>query len=166
MERIPSGGSAHPSEQRHGEEPCEPSEPSATILIIEDDPDVVAATQLLLERRGYRVITAADAQEGTRKLEEERPRLILLDVMLPTGTEGFHFVWSLRNHTDPSLRKTPVIITSVIHRTTDLRLYPEVSDPEYAPGEFLPVQSFVDKPVVVSELVRVVEDVLSDQRYR
>jgi CheY-like chemotaxis protein len=146
--------------------PGTPSESSARILIIEDDPDVVAATRSLLERRGYRVTAATDAPEGRRRVEEDRPHLILLDVMLPRGTEGFHFVWSLRNHPDPVLRETPVVVMSAIHRTTDLRLYPEIADQEYAPGEFLPVQAFLDKPFVVSELVRVVERVLAGQRHR
>lgn len=135
----------------------------ASILIVEDDPDLVAAARLLLERRGYRVSSAGDALEAKRKVESERPRLILLDIMLPNGTEGFHFVWYLRDHPDPRLRATPIVVVSAIHRTVDLRLFPEEPDGEYAPGEFLPVQAFLDKPVVPSELVREVERALSGQ---
>lgn len=133
----------------------------ATVLIIDDDPDIVRPTQLALAKRGYRVVTAASAPEGQRKLAEERPDLVLLDIMMPTGTEGFHFVWSVRNHPDPVLRETPIVVVSAIHRTTDLRLYPDQSDQEYAPGEFLPVQAFLDKPVDLGELAHVVEGVLA-----
>ncbi len=130
------------------------------ILVIDDDPDMVEVMRVVLESRGYRVSSAASAPEGMARAEQERPDLILLDVMMPTGTEGFHFVWSLRNHRDPSLRNVPIIVVSALHRTTDLRFYPQAADTTYAPGEFLPVQDFVDKPIDPTDLVRRVERVL------
>lgn len=135
-------------------------QPPAAILVVDDDPDFALATRLALERRGYRVSTAANPEEARRKVEEERPDLILLDIMMPTGTEGFHFVWALRHHPDAALRETPIVVMSAIHRTTDLRLYPEEADQEYGPGEFLPVQAFLDKPVDLRELAHVIEAVL------
>lgn len=137
-----------------------------TILIVDDDPDVVTAARLVLEAQGYSVVSAGSAQEGKRQLEEVRPALVLLDVMMPTGTEGFHFVWDIRNHPDPALRETPILVVSAIHRTTELRLYPEASDQEYGPGEFLPVQGFLDKPVEPDELVHRIEEVLAGARQR
>ena len=161
-----SGGveQGRPAPRRRDGGPHDQGSASAKILIVEDDPDVVAVTQMLLERRGYRIVTAPSAPEGKRKVEGERPDLILLDIMLPLGTEGFDLVWSLRKHPDPVLRDTPIVVMSAIHRTTELRLYPEEADPEYAPGEFLPVQAFLDKPVIFDELARVVESVLAGRR--
>jgi len=157
-------GPDRPAPRRRGGRPRSPESPPAKILIVEDDPDIVAVTRMLLERRGYRIVTAADAPEGKRRVEGERPDLILLDIMLPLGTEGFHFVWDLRKHPDPVLRDTPIVVMSAIHRTTELRLYPDEADPEYAPGEFLPVQAFLDKPVIFDELAHVVESVLAGRR--
>jgi len=138
----------------------------AKILIADDDPDYVLSMRLILERRGYTVVTAGNPQEARSRLETERPDLILLDIMMPTGTEGFHFVWDLRNHPDPALRDTPIVVVSAIHRTTELRLYPAEADQEYAPGEFLPVQGFLDKPVDPGRLVQVVETVLAARSER
>lgn len=131
------------------------------ILLIDDDQDLVETTRLVLESRGYRVVSASSAEEGLKTVALEKPDLILLDVMLPAGTEGFHFAWNLRQNQDPTLREIPIIVVSAIHATTGLRLYPEVSDPLYEPGEFLPVQGFLDKPVQPQVLLREVEKALA-----
>ncbi len=134
------------------------------VLILDNDPDMVSGTRLALEKRGYSVITALSALEGQGMVEAERPDLILLEIMIPAGTEGFHFVWRLRKHSDPVLRNTPVVVVSAIHRTTELRLYPELADRDYAPGEFLPVEAFLDKPVDLPLLAHTVERVLTSFR--
>jgi len=131
------------------------------VLIIDDDPDMVSGTRLALEKRGHRVVAASSTLEGHSKVEEERPDPILLEIMIPSGTEGFHFVWRLRRHSDSLLREMPIVVVSAIHRTTELRLYPEETDRDYAPGEFLPVQAFLDKPVDLLALARTVERVLA-----
>jgi len=123
------------------------------ILIVEDDADTADSVQLVLEKEGYRAITAPTAQEGLEKVRGSRPDLVLLDVMMPAGTEGFQFVWSLRQDEDPALRDTPIIVLTAIHQTTPLRLYPDQSDGTYSPNEFLPVQGFLDKPVAFDKLL-------------
>ena len=139
---------------------------SAKILVVDDDPDVVEATQLVLEAKGYQVVTAASAEEGLAQAAAERPDLILLDVMMPEGTEGFHFVWTLRRDEDPQLRDTPIIILSGIHDRTKLRFYPDQSDGTYGPYEYLPVQEFLDKPVAPAELVEAVNSLVARGRER
>ncbi len=81
------------------------------------------------------------------RAERDKPDLILLDVMMPSGTEGFHFVWDLRKDSDEALRDTPILIMSAIHQTTKDRFYPDQSDKDYQPYEYLPVQGFLDKPL-------------------
>lgn len=131
-----------------------------TILIVEDDADTLETLRLVLEKEGYRVLAASSPQEGTEAVHAEHPDLILLDVMMPTGTEGFHFVWNLRRDPDQSVRDVPIVVVSAIHQTTPLRLYPDQSDTEYAPGEYLPVQGFLDKPVSFDKLISTVAEVL------
>lgn len=133
-----------------------------TILIVDDDPDTVESMRLILESRSYRVVTASNAEEGLARVETDAPNLILLDVMMPEGTEGLHFVWKLRGRTDSRRRDIPVLIISAIHQTTELMLYPELGDETYGPGEFLPVQGFIDKPVQPNQLLEKVSALLGE----
>ena len=55
----------------------------ATILLVDDDPDLVEIVQTFLESRGYRVETAMDGVEALARLEEVHPELVLLDIMMP-----------------------------------------------------------------------------------
>jgi CheY-like chemotaxis protein len=54
-----------------------------TVLVVDDDPDIVDMTRLMLEEGGYRVIAAHSGPEALRRLEEVRPDLILLDINMP-----------------------------------------------------------------------------------
>ena len=130
------------------------------ILIVDDDPDIVEAMRLVLEARDYRVVTAYDPTTGLRRVREERPDLIILDVMMPEGTEGFHFVWNLRTWPDTTLADTPILMVTSIHDQTRLRLYPDQKDNTYDEGEFLPVQGFIDKPVTPEDLLNKVDEIL------
>lgn len=135
----------------------------ANILIVEDDTDMVDALSIVLEGAGYEVCSAADVEQGLEAVERERPDLILLDVMMPEGTEGFHFVWKLRSTFPHPLRGTPIIILTAIHSKTALRFYPDVGDGTYAPGEYLPVQHFLDKPVEPDDLLQKVAHLLETE---
>jgi len=133
----------------------------AKILVVDDDPDITESLSLVLEGAGYDVEVANTPEDAVRKAEEWQPSLILLDVMMPDGTEGFHFVWKLRNEYDAPLSEVPIVILSAIHSTTRLRFYPDQTDGKYEPGEFLPVQGFIDKPVKPTALLRKVRDTLA-----
>jgi CheY-like chemotaxis protein len=133
---------------------------SPRILVVDDDRDLVAVLRLLLEREGYRVSDAPGLAEGLAKVEAERPDLILLDVMMPSATEGFHFVWKLRQRPGRYFAEVPIVIVSAIHDRTELRFYPDSRDGTYAAGEFLPVQEFLDKPIDPDDLLRTVDRAL------
>jgi CheY-like chemotaxis protein len=133
---------------------------SKRILVVDDDPDIVESLRMVLESADYDVNTAGSAEEAQDKVQAAPPDLILLDIMMPDGTEGFHFVWQLRNELPEPLNAIPILVLTAIHSTTQLRFYPDRSDQEYAPGEFLPVQGFMDKPVEPSQLLRKISEVL------
>lgn len=119
----------------------------AKILIVDDDKDLVAVLRIALENKGYRVTAAYDLTTGLQAAADHQPDCILLDVMMPNATEGFHFVWRLRQQDDLYFKQVPIIILTAIHERTDLRFYPDSADGTYQAGEFLPVQDFVDKPI-------------------
>ena len=131
------------------------------ILIVDDDPDICEAMRLVLEMRDYEVSVAHDPESGMRLVEDEKPDLIVLDVMMPEGTEGFHFAWNLRANPDKALAETPILMVTAIHDQTKLRLYPDQEDGTYSAGEFLPVQGFIDKPVTPEGLLNRVEEALA-----
>lgn len=134
------------------------------ILVIDDDPDIVESIELVLKANSYQVATAGSAEEGLAKTRAEKPDLILLDIMMPEGIEGFQFVWDLRADSDPAVRNTPIMVLTAIHSTTELRFYPEQSDTTYKEGEYLPVQGFIDKPVEPRELLSRLKKVLESPK--
>jgi CheY-like chemotaxis protein len=136
----------------------------AKVLTVDDDRDLVETLRIVLESGGYEVVAAYDAETGLQKVRSERPDLVLLDVMMPSATEGFHFVWKLRNLEGEYFRTVPVIVLTAIHEKTELRFYPDSGDGSYKAGEYLPVQDFMDKPVEPKDLLERVERVLSASR--
>lgn len=133
---------------------------SGKILVVDDDPDIVESLRMVLESADYEVEEAASAQEALDRAQDWGPDLILLDIMMPDGTEGFHFVWKLRNETAAPLNDVPIVVLSAIHSTTKLRFYPDQSDGTYEAGEFLPVQGFIDKPAEPSVLLSKVREAM------
>jgi len=79
---------------------------STTVPWIDDDRVVLGACAPLRERRGHRVLVAADGAAGLATARQERPDAILLDVMMPAQT-GFEVCQQLR--ADPKLKAIPVI---------------------------------------------------------
>ena len=132
----------------------------AKILVVDDDQSVRQAIGLALRARGHEVLTAASRVEGEQSAMAERPDLMVVDVMMPEGTEGFSLAWKLRQAQDEKVRDVPIIMVTGIHQTTELRFYPDQTDGTYKPGEFLPVQAWIDKPVQVEKLLDKVDRLL------
>ena len=124
------------------------------ILVVDDDMDMVESLKIVLESADYAIATAGTIGDAFSQVEAERPDLILLDIMMPDGTEGFQFVWKLRSQYPDPIKDSPILILTAIHSTTELRFYPDDGDGTYEPGEFLPVQGFIDKPVEPTSLLQ------------
>jgi CheY-like chemotaxis protein len=132
----------------------------AKILVVDDDEGVARAIQLALQAKGHEVLTAPSREEAEEAAIAQKPDLMIVDVMMPKGTEGFHLVWKIRQAQDEKVRGVPIIMVTGIHETTSLRFYPDQTDGSYKPGEFLPVQGWIDKPVQVEKLVEKVDRLL------
>lgn len=137
-----------------------PPKVKAKVLIVEDDLDFVEIVKTTLESQHYQVLVAGGKEEGLRLCREARPDAIILDVMMPEGTEGFHFVWELRRDCDAKVCRTPILMLTSIHEKTSLRFYPEQGDGTYGPYEYLPVQDFADKPLSPNDLLERVQRLL------
>jgi len=123
------------------------------ILIVDDDPDFITATRAVLAGAGYEVDSCSRASEALARMREFAPDLVVLDVMMETGTSGFNVSYQVRN--DPHLVRTPILMVTAIHQTTPLRFSPETD------GEYLPVEKLLDKPVpadvLLAEVARLLE---------
>lgn len=84
---------------------------SATILTIEDQPDIRRLIRMTLEFKGYRVVEAGDGAEGLRLARSARPDMILLDRMMP-GMDGIAVGRTLA--ADPQLSSVPVVMISAL----------------------------------------------------
>jgi DNA-binding response OmpR family regulator len=128
------------------------------ILIIEDDADLVAAMKKMLENKGHNVVVAYDPEEGNEKLRQDKPDLIILDVMFGSKGEskGFDFAQMIRN--DKQIADIPILMLTAINTEKPYFNFSPDTD-----GQFLPVDSFLDKPVKSDELFLKVEDLLKQK---
>jgi two-component system alkaline phosphatase synthesis response regulator PhoP len=93
------------------------------ILIVEDDPSFSRAINHIIQMEGYDVITASNGIAGLRMAKEEKPDLLILDVMLP-GVDGFEICHQLRQN--PQTANLPIIMLSAkgqeVDKTTGLKV--------------------------------------------
>ena len=124
----------------------------AKILIVDDDPDFVEATKLVLESKPYDVITAKDGNEGIVKAKQEKPDLIILDIIMPLK-DGFNAAEELKK--DAELSKIPVIIlTSFSENVGSTTL-------SRSQGLALDTEDYVDKPIEPDDLLKRVDKLLN-----
>ncbi len=88
-----------------------------TVLVADDQPHIVRLIQVNLEKVGYRVVTAADGLEALRKVREEIPDLVILDVIMP-HKDGFEVLREIKG--DPALADVPVIMLTVKTQNADI----------------------------------------------
>jgi len=108
----PDGRSATP-----GPDQAIPPAARKSILIIEDDRTTQNIIRHFLEKNGFAVASAGDAEEGLRQAREKPPALILLDLMLP-GMSGFQVLSRLKQ--DAALAPIPVVILSSLTQEDDI----------------------------------------------
>lgn len=128
------------------------------IMIIDDDVQLVDTVKTLLESVGYEISFAYQAEKGMEQARENKPDLILLDVMFagPPGPDGFEI--SRRLKQDAVLKDVPVIILSGVKKVLDVPV-------KVAPDEtWMPVQAFLEKPVKPETLLAEIEKVLGSQK--
>ncbi|MCD4684351.1 MAG: response regulator [Anaerolineae bacterium] len=126
----------------------------AKILIIDDDPDVVLALRMPLESAGYEVQDAHSQASGLVAVEDFKPDLIILDVMMDTHTAGFQLAITLHGPEAKEEHKAiPILMVTAVHQTTPLRFGPD--------EDYLPVDGFVDKPVNPKALLDEIKNLLN-----
>ena len=106
-----------------------------TLLVIEDDPDIVELLRYNLEREGFRVLVATDGERGLAEATRLQPDLVLLDLMLP-GLDGLEVCRRLRGRDET--RAIPVLVLTAKSEETDVVIGLEMGADDYLTKPFSP----------------------------
>ncbi len=120
----------------------------AKILIVDDDPDIIEAGTLVLGREGFEVVGAPNRSEGMKKVEEEAPDLIILDVMMEEPDDGLRMARDIRR----AGSTVPIIMLTSVNAALGLNIDRD--------EEMVPVDEFLTKPVEPQTLVAKVKGLL------
>jgi DNA-binding response OmpR family regulator len=122
------------------------------VLMIDDDSEFVEAITNLLDAKGFQVDSASNGKDGLAKAKEQKPDLILLDVMMTTETEGIDVAREMNQ--EESLKGIPVIMISGVRNEMNL---PFGFEPD---ADWLPITQFLEKPVLPEVLLKAIDDAL------
>src|SRR4030067_1400537 len=119
------------------------------ILVIDDDPDYLKITSVILKANNYSVVTANNPQEGKEKLFKEKPNLILLDIMMDSPFDGFSLCHMIKTSKEyEKFKDIPVIFISAVKERIGTRL-------TFDPREqgLMEPDDYIDKPVQPDDLI-------------
>jgi len=120
------------------------------IAIIDDDQDIIEATTMLLESKGYEIINASNVIDGFKLIEREKPDLIILDVMMDEPDDGFFLALKLRKNEI----HTPIIMFTSVSKAMGM---------EFGPSDTLPVNEFLEKPIASDILLSKIDNLLKEE---
>ena len=118
------------------------------ILIVDDEPGVVAPLQFLMEQQGYNVMTALRGEDALDLIFQYKPDLVLLDIMLP-GIDGYEVCEIIR--LNPNYRDVKIIFLTA-----------KSSEVEFAKGMALGADAYITKPFSNTELIAKVKELLEN----
>jgi CheY-like chemotaxis protein len=121
------------------------------ILVVDDDPDILEACKLVLEKEGYVVSTATNRNEGMEKVAGDAPDLIILDVMMEESDDGFVMAQDLRRNGVT----LPIMMLTSVAKATGMQFDKD--------SEMVPVDEFQAKPVDPATLIDKVARLLANQ---
>ena len=105
------------------------------VMVIEDEADILEVIEYNLIREGFQVTTSRDGEGGLQRVRDDRPDLVLLDLMLP-GLDGIEICRRLRE--DPVTRTIPVIMVTAKGEESDIVLGLEIGADDYIAKPFSP----------------------------
>jgi CheY-like chemotaxis protein len=126
------------------------SEPTKTILVVDDDPDAVTYLTTVLQDQGYATLSARDGSEALQRIAEQRPDLVALDITMPEKS-GVAVYRALKEN--DQLKGVPVIIVTGI--SEDFRKF--ISSRRQVP----PPEGYLSKPVEAEQFLQMVKNLLN-----
>lgn len=118
-----------------------------TVLVADDEPNILLSIEFLMKREGHRVLVARDGTQALAAIRQEHPELVLLDVMMP-GLSGFDVCQAVR--ADDSLASVRILMLTAKGRDTDV-----------SKGLALGADAYMTKPFATQELAAEVRRLLS-----
>jgi DNA-binding response OmpR family regulator len=115
---------------------------AASILVVDDDPEIVTMLSTRLTKRGYKVSTASDGHRALELAKREKPDLVLLDVMMP-GKSGWEVARALKQ--DPVTATIKIVMVTAIGEQVN-----EITSPLYG------ADAHIDKPFEFDRLEKVI----------
>src|SRR5215467_1776176 len=123
-----------------------PAKPKASLLVADDDPEILTLLSMRLRQRGYEVYEAIDGEKALEEARERHPDLVILDVMMPQKN-GWEVARELKH--DDRTRGIGIIVITAIGEKMN-----EITSPLYGADEF------IDKPFEFEKLEQAIERVL------
>jgi CheY-like chemotaxis protein len=120
-----------------------------SILIVDDEHAILLALEMVLTDEGYSVRTALNGKQALERLAEQRPDVVLLDVMMPvlSGPETIKHMKS-----DPEYAQIPIVLMSAVF-------------PQFTQEEF-PWDAFLRKPFEITRILAVIESVIAGKKVK
>lgn len=128
-----------------------PLAPLPTVLIVDDDPDFVETTRMVLEAAPYQVTSAANGDQALYAMIATPADLVIMDIMMDGVLDGWDATWRIRSN--PNLRHTPILVVSSITATDYLGMFPTDDDNL--------IDNFLSKPVSPERLLSEVKRLLA-----
>lgn len=122
----------------------------ASVLIVDDDPVLCCSLAKEFEKCGFQTRSASDASQAQQHLDQQKPDVIVLDVMMP-GQDGFAFLKGLKSH--PQYRKIPVVMLTAKDKEEDI-----------SQGWEKGADAYLTKPFTKEEVILLVKGILKDRQ--
>lgn len=122
------------------------------VLLVDDDPDFIEANSIVLEVSGFEVISASSGAEGLKRVSEDNPDIVILDVMMESTDEGLAVARDIRRKLRSNV---PIIMLTSVGKVTGYDFKPS-EHPDY-----FPVDLFLEKPVQPQILVARIRELTS-----
>ncbi len=124
-------------------------------MLIDDDLDFIEMNRVILESKGYRVVCAQDPKEAWEKMGQEKPSLIITDLMMQSLDSGFSFSRQIKQ--DPRFRDVPIIILTSVNSMYGFDFHPRSSDELSA----MYADAFFEKPISPRLMLQKIEDLIN-----
>jgi DNA-binding response OmpR family regulator len=129
------------------DEPASDTSRPATILVVDDTPEILALVETRLRRRGFDVVTAADGEAALVAARARTPDLVVLDIMMPKRN-GWEVARALKR--DPTTQSTKIVVLTAIGQQIN-----QITSPLYG------ADAYLDKPFDFDDLERIIDELLA-----